>query len=251
MTSAICGVMSRRFLRRRWPALGAVVLLGALASSQLLWSASVPIGFAETVIPGPVAGKWHDAVGVLFEGNGRMYVWERSGRLWIREPGDDSFSQLLDITEEVGMWEDHGFVGFTLDPNFRSNGYIYLLYAVDRHHLLYFGTADYDPTENDFNSATIGRLTRYTCRASDGFRSVDLASRRVLIGETKQTGFAILSYTHGIGSLVFGEDGTLLVSAGDGATADTVDTGGSISRSYAPVGLADGIIKPKEDIGAF
>ena len=69
--------------------------------------------------------------------------------------------------------------------------------------------------------------------------------RQILIGETKQTGFPICSYTHGVGSLVFGEDGTLLVSAGDGATADTVDQGGNVSGSYAPQALADGIIRPR------
>jgi hypothetical protein len=51
--------------------------------------------------------------------------------------------------------------------------------------------------------------------------------------------------------LVFGEDGTLLVSAGDGATADTVDQGGNVSGSYAPQALTDGIIRAKEDIGAL
>ncbi len=79
----------------------------------------------------------------------------------------------------------------------------------------------------------LGRLTRYTCRSSDGFRSVDPASRLILIGETKQAGFPMISYTHGVGSLVFGEDGTLLVSCGDGATADATDQGGIVSGSYA------------------
>src|SRR5947207_7821000 len=136
-------------------------------------------------------------------------------------------------------------LGFALDPNFRVTGFIYLLYVVDRYYLLNFGTPGYNPNSNQYNEATIGRLTRYTCTPSNGFRSVDLASRVILIGETKQTGFPILSYTHGVGSLVFGEDGTLLVSCGDGATADTADQGGSVSGSYAPQGLSDGIIRAK------
>ena len=213
-----------------------------------LSAATVPPGFTESVISGP----WPDAVGITFENNGRMYVWERTGRLWFKDPGDPSPSLLLDISEEVGAWEDHGMLGFALDPEFRVNGYIYVLYVVDRYYLLHFGDPNYDPNANEYNAATIGRLTRYTCRSSDGFRSVDPASRQILIGETKQTGFPICSYTHGVGSLVFGEDGTLLVSAGDGATADTpLIKVATSAGSYAPQALADGIIRPKEDIGAF
>ena len=216
-----------------------------------LSAADVPPGFTETVIPGPFAGDWSSAVGVTFDATGRMFVWEREGRVWFKDPSDSSFSLLLDISEEVGAWDDHGFLGFALDPNFRVNGYIYLLYVVDRHYLLYFGTPNYDPNANEYNAATIGRLTRYTCRASDNFRSVDLASRFILLGETKQTGLPICSTTHGVGSLVFGEDGTLLVSGGEGASLETVDSGGAVSGSYAPQALADGILRPKEDVGAF
>ncbi len=43
---------------------------------------------------------------------------------------------LIDLSEEVGDWRDYGLLGFALDPNFYVNGYIYLLYVVDYHHLL-------------------------------------------------------------------------------------------------------------------
>ena len=94
----------------------------------------MPPGFTESIIAGP----WADAVGLAFENNGRMYVWERTGRVWFQEPGE-SPSLLLDISEEVGAWEDHGMLGFALDPDFRTNGYIYLFYVVDRYYLLHFG----------------------------------------------------------------------------------------------------------------
>jgi len=212
-----------------------------------LSAATVPPGFTETVIPGP----WTNAVGVAFENNGRMYVWEGSGQIWFKDLGDANYTLLLDIHDEVGKWEDHGMLGFALDPDFRDNGYIYVLYVVDRYYLLHFGDPNYDPNADEYNAATIGRLTRYTCRSADGFRSVDPTSRQILIGETKQTGFPICSVSHGVGSLVFGEDGTLLVSAGDGATPYAADIGGAQTNSYAPQALADGILRPKEDVGAF
>ena len=223
------------------------MLAWALTVGGNLPAALVPPGFTETVISGP----WTNAVGIAFEDNGRMYVWEGSGQLWFKDPGDANYTLLLDIHDEVGKWGDHGMLGFALDPEFRVNGYIYVLYVVDRYYLFHFGDPNYDPNANEYNAATIGRLTRYTCRSADGFRSVDPASRQILIGETRQTGIPICSDTHGVGSLVFGEDGTLLVSAGDGAGFNDADTGGAHPGSYAPQALADGIIRPKEDVGAF
>src|SRR5437867_12964368 len=109
-----------------------------------LSAATVPPGFTQNVISGP----WPDAVGITFEDNGRMYVWERTGKVWFKDPTDSSFTKLLDISQEVGDWGDYGCLGFALDPNFRVNGYIYVLYTVDRHHLLFFGTPNYDPNSN-------------------------------------------------------------------------------------------------------
>jgi len=224
----------------------AVVAWGLVLGGNLL-AATVPPGFTETTISGP----WTNAVGVAFEANGGIYVWEGTGQVWFKDTGDANYTLLLDIHDEVGKWGDHGMLGFALDPEFRVNGYIYVFYVVDRYYLFHFGDPDYDPNANEYNAATIGRLTRYTCRSADGFRSVDPASRQILIGETRQTGIPICSDTHGVGSLVFGEDGTLLMSCGDGASWQTTDVGGAQTGSFAPQALADGILRPKEDVGAF
>ena len=95
---------------------------------------------------------------------------------------------MIDIREEVGAWDDHGLLGVALHPNFRQNGYIYLLYAVDHHYLTKFGTPAYNPATNEYNRATMGRITRYTARASDNFHSVDPASRTILAGGNRGHG---------------------------------------------------------------
>src|SRR5450432_1120338 len=129
--------MKNTIVRRRcatgtkWLCAVACCLVG-MARYELS-AADVPPGFAETDIPGPVNSEWNGAVGVTFDSTGRMFVWEREGRVWFKDPSDSSFTLLLDISEEVGAWDDHGMLGFALDPNFRVNGYIYLLYVVDRH----------------------------------------------------------------------------------------------------------------------
>ncbi len=205
-----------------------------------------PVGFADVAY----TTDFSMAVGMTFDDNGRMYVWERNGKVWIVEDGIKSSQPLIDISDEVGGWRDFGLLGFALDPDFLSNGYIYLCYVVDRHHLLYAGTANYNPNTNEYFAATIGRVTRYQAQANNNFNTVNNNSRQVLVGATPNTGPPILHQSHGTGSLVFGTDGTLLASFGDGASYSSVDEG-SASETYWQQGLDDGIITPAENVGAY
>ena len=131
-----------------------------------------------------------------------------------------------------------------------SNGHIYLLYTVDRHHLLYTGTPSYDPAADEYFNATIGRITRYTAEAASNFTTVDYNSRTVLLGESVSTGVPSLHQSHGVGSLVFGTDGTLMASFGDGASYNGVDRGPG-PGSYGAQAEIDGIVTPEENIGAY
>lgn len=208
---------------------------------------ALPPGFTEQ----PVGTGWSEVVGLTFAEDGRMFVWERSGRIWNVDGGVKSSQPLIDISEEVGGWRDYGLLGVALHPDFYSNGYIYLLYVVDHHHLIHHGTASYDPAANEYFMATIGRITRYTARAGDDFRTVDPSSRLVLLGESIDTGFPILHQSHGVGGLIFGTDGTLLASCGDGASYSAVDTGGDVGGTYASQALAEGIIDARQNVGAY
>ncbi|MBC5994269.1 PQQ-dependent sugar dehydrogenase [Pontibacter cellulosilyticus] len=207
-----------------------------------------PSGFVEEQI----GDNWEAAVGLAFSKDGNsMYVWEKAGKVWIVENGQKLPTPLIDISQEVGNWGDHGLLGFALDPNFESNGHFYLLYVVDRHHLMNFGKGSYNPTTNEYFDATIGRLTRYT---APNKKVADLSTRKILLGETLSTGVPVLYESHGIGSLIFGEDGSLLVSTGDGATAGWLDRGYDPSQpndTYVPQALQDGIITAGEDVGAY
>lgn len=220
-----------------------LLLLVAIARAH---AATLPSGFTEE----SVGGTWNEAVGLAFAPDGRMFVWERGGRVWTVENGVKSSTPFLNISEEVGGWRDFGLLGFAFHPGFATNGHFYLMYVVDRHHLRYFGTPNYSASSNQYFNATIGRITRYTARASDGFRSVDPASRRVLLGDSATNGFPILHESHGIGSLAFGADGTLLASCGDGASYSSTDAG-SASETYWQTALNEGIIRAKENVGAF
>ena len=226
--------------------ISAIALLLFPASAS---AATLPVNFTESVINSSTGSTWNEAAGITFADDGTLFVWERTGKVWMLH--DNAWHNVINITEEVGGWADYGLLGVTLHPNFLNNGEIFLLYVVDRHHLLHFGTPQYNPNSNEYFNATIGRITRYTLDPNNEFHSILPNSRLVLLGETKQTGFPIVHTSHGIGSLIFGTDGSLLATCGDGASFNDVDVGGSLGGSYGPQALADGIIKPKENIGAF
>ncbi|MGH9163156.1 MAG: PQQ-dependent sugar dehydrogenase [Vicinamibacteraceae bacterium] len=244
---------------------GALLLIGLLSMPPV--SAAPPTGFRQEAIHRPDGNNWNQVVGLTFSPHGRLFVWERSGRAWIVDADAPVATPFLDIADEVGGWRDFGLLGFALHPNFRETGYIYVMYVVDRHHLLHCREpasgvgrpvcdAGYSPTTDTYFNATIGRITRYTAMKPAGAgdysqaTTVDEDSRKVLVGESVSSGIPILHQSHGTGSLVFGDDGTLLASTGDGASYASVDTG-SASETYYTQALADGIITAKENIGAY
>ncbi len=227
------------------------ILLAFLAAPTLRAQTLVP-DFSDAL----VMGGWNAPVGATFDANGRMYVWEKAGRVWIVENGVKLNPPLIDISQEVGDWRDHGCLGFALDPNFLTNGRIYLMYLVDRHHLMFHGTPNYSATTNHYGPwssgtapATIMRITRYTAQGPN-FNVVNYNSRQVLVGETKETGIPQTHESHSTGSLVFGSDGTLLASTGDGASYNNVDVG-SDGQTYFQQALTDGILRTAENVGAL
>ncbi|MEZ4828339.1 MAG: PKD domain-containing protein [Bacteroidia bacterium] len=221
-----------------------VLIFTSLGISRLC---AQPAGFVDQVY----ATGFTNAIGITFDANGRMYVSEKGGKVWVVENGIKSATPLIDISEEVGNWRDFGLLGVTLDPNFLSNGYIYLLYTVDAHHLLYYGTPSYNPATDLYYDATIGRITRYTAESATNFNTVDYSSRLILVGDSVHNGFPSLHQSHHVGSLVFGTDGTLMAACGDGASYEQVDQGGQVSGGWVNNGLSYGIISAAQNIGAY
>ena len=171
--------------------------------------------------------------------------WDANTKQYVKQD-----EPVLDISPEVGDWRDFGLIGVALDPNFDTNGLIYLLYVVDRHYLLNFGTANYSDAKDEYFNATIGRVTRYKIVSNGTKLTTDYTSRKILLGETKTNGIPILFESHGVGSLVFAADGTLLVSEGEGSSYNGDDFG-SKSETYYQQAINDGIIRPEENVGAF
>jgi glucose/arabinose dehydrogenase/PKD repeat protein len=228
------------------PRLTSIAFAAGLACAMS--SGSCP---AQQPVNTPFQSGYGLPVGFAYHGTDLMYVYERRGVVRVVDHGVRLTPPLIDLRDEVGGWRDFGMLGFALDPDFANNGYYYLSYVVDRHHLLHHGTPSYNAATDEYYAATIARVTRYTADVTTGFTTTVPGSRLVLFGESASTGAPILYESHGSGQLVFGRDGTLLVAFGDGASYLTPPDVGSSPESYYQQALADGILRPEENVGAF
>ncbi|MCH7976739.1 MAG: PQQ-dependent sugar dehydrogenase [Bacteroidetes bacterium] len=202
------------------------------ASSQPEGGPSLPSGFyLESITPGI---SFEEPVAVVALVDGRFLVAEKRGIVHTIENGIRLPTPFLDIQDEVLNHADRGLLGLTLDPEFASNGRIFLHYAVDHD-----GTGDYERFD------AFVRITSYTASAANP-NVADLSSRNVLIGETFSTGIPACFFSHNGGHLAFGSDGTLLVSTGDAASFIEVDAGGLYPDCFGP-----GRFDSSEDIGSF
>jgi glucose/arabinose dehydrogenase len=194
------------------------------------WPITLPAGFEATSLP----FLFDLPTALAFLPDGRLLVAEKGGIVYVVEGGVRRPMWVHE--EEVLNTDDRGLLAIAVDPDFAVNRYVYFLYTVD---------PDSNGIELDHHNDAFGRLTRYQVSANDR-TLVDESSRTVLIGRTWRDGFASGSGTHTVGGLAWGRDGSLLVSAGDGAHHEQVDAGG-LDPGLFGVDRTD----PLEDIGAF
>ena len=193
---------------------------------------TVPAGFVTfEVAP---SGDWQEILDIAFAPDGRIFVAEKRGMVWIVRDGVKQADPFLDLRTEVLSNGDRGLLSLALDPNFSSAPHVYLFYTVDP-----------NGDGNDDDLETFSRLTRYSTSVSNPDTAIP-STRHILIGHSWSDGIPAVYNTHSTGTLRFGTDGTLLVSHGDGAHADTPDAGGR-----DPGGFGPGKFSSAEDIGAF
>jgi PKD repeat protein len=171
---------------------------------------------------------------LVFAPDGRLFVGEKSGRVYIVQNDTKLATPFIDLEWDVLNHHDRGLLGMAIDPDFANTGYVYFLY-----------TCDWNLAGDAARTDIPGRLVRYTASTSNP-NVADLSSRLVLIGATYATGIPACYFSHAPGALRFGSDGTLLVAAGDGASYSNVDAGG-----YYPDCFGSGKFPATEDIGAY
>ena len=211
-------------------------------------SAQLPDDFIDEKLPVP----FDFPLGIAFDEDGRGFVWEKAGKVFVIDTTGEKVSEpLIDISEEVSNWKDHGLMGFALDRDFLQNGRFYLYYALDLHHHYHFGTPAYHPDTTTTWEATIGRVARYEADPASGFTRLVPGSRKVLLGESLADGIPLTFQFHGLGSIVAGNDGTLLLTCGDGISSKGADTGGDSLGTYASDAIQKGIMTPDQDLGSY
>jgi len=189
---------------RRWsPSLGQrpwrilalpAMLLLALATSAVgaAQSAEVPANFDDQVVADvdlPTA--------LAFTPDDRILVTEKTGRLWVVKDDARVEPAALDISQDVCSNGERGLLGVAIDPDFETNGYIYLYYT--------FNKSDGCPTRPP--GTPVNRVSRFTM---DG-DSVLTGSELKLLDNIPSPGG-----NHNGGDVQIGNDGLLYVSVGDG-----------------------------------
>lgn len=171
---------------------------------------------AETVTTLPV----YKPVGLTFAPDGRMFIWQENGIVRIYKNGSLLTTPFLNIQSRVNTVNDRGLLGFALDPNFSTNGYVYLAYT-------------FEPNGNPNDPAPkTNRLTRM--QADPANLDVVLPnSETVLLGSIGTAPCSNYpdgsdcigsdSDSHSAGMIRFAPDGKMFVSFGDGASYDYAD----------------------------
>jgi glucose/arabinose dehydrogenase len=158
-----------------------------------------------------------NTVGFTFAPDGRIFTWEKPGVVRIVKNGVLLPTPFLDLRARVYSDVDSGLIGFALDPNFATNGFVYLLY-----------------TYEDGATPGVGPKTARLSRIKASASNPDLAeanSEVILMGKLSAPPcsqyavgsdcMASDSGAHTIGTVRFGSDGKIYVGMGDGASFTT------------------------------
>ncbi len=208
-------------MRRAADALAIAVSILAAAPAVAVTSFKQP-GFSEAVV---FEGLDHPTT-LRFLPDGGVLVAEKSGVIKMFDSVlDPTPTTVVDLRTQVHNFWDRGLLGLAVDPDFAGNGHVYALYTHDAaiggvapRWGPGDGTSDPCPTPpgpTTDGCVVSGRLSRLTASGSDW-----TASEQVLIEDWCQQ-----FPSHSMGSLSFGADGYLYVSAGDGASFDNQDWG--------------------------
>src|SRR5581483_9412034 len=169
-----------------------------------------PNGFVSTT----VASGLSLPTDFAFLPDGRILIAEKHGVVRVYKNGSLLTTPFIDISNHVNDYYDRGLLGIAVDPNFASNGFVYLLYTYEN-----------DPTQ--YNGPKTGRLTRVTATGDTAGNETVILGSQVGPG---CGGFPVGAdcipsewYGHSVGALKFAPDGTLFVTLGDAASWNTVN----------------------------
>src|SRR3990170_907640 len=197
--------------------------LTALASAALLLTSAcggakdsrreLPRGFEEVT----VVGGLDEPTTFAFAPDNRIFIAEKRGVVQVFKEGVLLPTPLIDMQDRVNTAEQRGLLGLALDPNFQTNGYVYLHY-----------TYEHDPA--DPSGPKTGQLIRVTVEGDVALPGSELVLLGSVVGTASQPScenFAVGAdclpadaTRHVGGGLRFASDGKLFVATGDAGNTD-------------------------------
>ena len=172
-------------------ALAGLLAALTLGLAPVATGATVPAGFAETRVVTDVDG----ATAMAFAPDGRLFIAEQDGRLRVVKNGTLLATPFLTLSVDPNG--ERGLLGVAIDPDFASNGYVYVYYTAT--------------TPNTHN-----RVSRFTASGD-----VALAGSEHVLLDLNPLSSA---RNHNGGAIHFGKDGKLYVAAGDNARSRNAET---------------------------
>src|SRR5262245_39450707 len=133
-------------------------------------------------------------VGLAFAPGDRIFVWTQTGIVRVIQNEVLLDTPFIDIQSQVNHYTDRGLLGLAIDPNFATNGFVYLLY-----------THETGPDTIDDGPKT-SRLTRVTADPAKGLNVAKPGIEVVILDNIPST-----SASHSIGTVRFAPNGTMFV----------------------------------------
>jgi glucose/arabinose dehydrogenase len=158
--------------------------------------AAVPPGFTDALVVNVGA-----PTDVTFTPDGRILVTSQPGTLRVYDQSGTLLGSTAIPSSQICFNSERGLLGAAADPNFASNGFIYLFYTRTK-------VPGNCSTASPVTSSTpVNRVSRFTMSGS----TFDLASEVVLVDNMPSP-----AGNHNAGDVAFGKDGYLYTTIGDG-----------------------------------
>ena len=195
-------------------AMGGLLSVGEILQPQTVeaQTTGLPSNFTQDVL----AQGLLTPTNLAFLPDGRILVTEKKGVVRVWKNGAILPTPLIDLTDRVNDYFDHGLLGIAVDPNFASNGYVYFLYT-------------FENDINQYSSSKTGRLARYTVSGDTASKASEFVVLGHWVGpscESFPAGFDCIpsdNLSHSVGDIKFAPDGSMFVTSGDGASFSVVD----------------------------